>query len=103
MAKYYCANCGMPLEEDAAFCSGCGAPTRNPVSAQPVDQAPEQPVEPAFEPQQERPVYQAPAEPAYQPPVQQPAYQQPAYQPCSRFISSPRRTIRSRRKRKGTA
>ena len=56
----YCTNCGSPCEDNAAFCSNCGARLGEPQQYQP--------------PQYQQPVYGTP----YQPPYRQPAAPQKA-------------------------
>lgn len=65
MANQFCNSCGNSMEENATFCTNCGATKSKPV--QPV-----QPVQQQY----------ANSAPSYAPPVQQPYYQpaQPNYQ-----------------------
>lgn len=60
-----CPNCGKQLDDNAKFCTGCGAGVTPAPQAAPAYQPPVQPAQP---------VYQQP----YQQPAQQPQYQQPA-------------------------
>lgn len=81
----FCNKCGTACDDQAQFCNACGN------SLQAAPQVPEQPAQPAYQPEYQAPAqpvyqpeYQAPAQPVYQPEYQapvQPAYQQPVYQP----------------------
>lgn len=71
-----CKNCGVIIEDGAAFCPNCGAAIQ---AEAPVYEQPAAPVaEPVAEPT--APVYEQPVAPAYEQPVA-PAYEQPVEAP----------------------
>ncbi len=72
MSKF-CTNCGQPLEDNAAFCTGCGA--HFPQAAPPAPASPAAPVAPAAPAVPVAPV--APAAPVVPAPAYEPAYTEP--------------------------
>ena len=78
----FCPNCGAMLNDNASFCTSCGAPI--PQQQAPQQQSPQQPV--YQQPAQQS--YQQPVPPAYQQPVQQ-SYQQPYQQPYQQSYQQP--------------
>ena len=83
----YCTNCGKELEDNAAFCTECGAAQAAPRQEAPQAAPQETPAEPVYSAQPQTPPPASYQQPSYQQPVyqqNQPPYQQQApYQPAA--------------------